>query len=86
MYHSILPFDDHYTYGTHQIFNWTNRSPLQLTHHSSLNLVHNYAFNININWQKQILSVKVGNAMLNGYNDPMLLVIDNSDSPSIVEQ
>ena len=40
----------------HQIFKWTNRSLLQLTHHSSLNLVHNDAFDININLQKQILS------------------------------
>ena len=55
-YHSILPFDDHYTYGTCQIFKQMNRSPLQLTHHSSFNLVHNDAFDININWHKKILS------------------------------
>ena len=54
--HSTLPFDDHYTYVTHQIFKQMNRSPLQLTHYSSLNLVHNDAFNININWHEQILN------------------------------
>ena len=52
-YHSILPFDDHYMYGTCQIFKRMNRSPLQLTHHSSIYLVHNDAFDININWHKQ---------------------------------
>ena len=55
-YHSILPFDGQYTDGMHQIFKWTNRSSLQLTHHSPLNLLHNDAFNININLQRQILS------------------------------
>ena len=55
-YHSILRFDYQYTYGMHQIFKWTKRSSLQLTHHSSLNLVHNDAFDININLHKQILS------------------------------
>ena len=55
-YHSILPFDDQETDGMCEIFKLTNRSSLQLTHHSSLNLVHNDAFDININWHKQILS------------------------------
>ena len=56
LYHNILPFDDHYTHGTHQIFKRTNRSPLQLTHHSPLNLVHNDALGININRHEQILN------------------------------
>ena len=34
-----------------------NKSSLQLTLHGSLSLVHNDAFNININLQKQILSI-----------------------------
>ena len=42
--------------GTCQIFKQTNRSSLQLTHHTSLNLVHNDAFDININWHKQFLN------------------------------
>ena len=55
-YHSILLFDGQYTDGMHQIFKWTNRSSLHLTHNSPLNLLHNDAFDININLQKQILS------------------------------
>ena len=55
LYHSILPIDDQYTAGMHQIFKWTNKSSLQLTHCSPLNLLHNDVFDININLQKQIL-------------------------------
>ena len=55
-YHSILPFDGQQMDSMHQIFNQTNISSWQLTHHSSLNLVHSDAFDININLHKQILS------------------------------
>ena len=46
---TTLPFDDQWMDGMCQIFRWTNRSLLQLTHYTLLNLVHNDAFDINSN-------------------------------------
>ena len=51
-----LHFDYQETDRMHQIFKQMGRSSLKLTHYNSLNLVHNDAFDININWHKQIFN------------------------------